>query len=234
MGKSIRKIAAYTTPVLLLIIFLFVWPGVWRYTYYERGMLRLDRLTGKMYRRQVPRYNAIWATLEKDLQNQRKRDPSLRPLTLEEMAKTKKSARLKEVTAAMEQHIRLYHNARTYEPSAGARLGTYEPTEEDMDRAEGKPRSERAGLEEFIYRTVAWPSMDYNPFSSESEEAIVFAVEKGYSMEEICSVRPVWCPLGIRNLCRKWEAEAEKHPGRSSVDDYEQALLHDWVPVQQE
>lgn len=194
----IRNLAVVLACIMLIFLLLFAWPGVWRYTYYERGFVRLDRLTGKMYRRQIPRYNAIWATLEKDLQNQRERDPSLRPLTVEEMAKTKKSDRLKEVTAAMEQHVKLYHT---------------NPFLDMLDNIAAQ--------------------IDYDPFSAESKEAITFAFEKGYSVEEICSVRPIWCSLGIENTDWRWKGEAKEHPGRSSVHDYEQAFLHDWVPIQQ-
>lgn len=232
MSKSIRKIAAYTTPVLLLIVFLYVWPGFWRYTYYERGFVRLDKLTGKLYRRQLPRYNAIWSTLEEDLKEQRKRDPSLMIQTGERTATRQTSARLKEVRAAMEQHFERYHTSWAY--VGKRRIGTYEPTLEELVKARPVARGTGHTLGEWAAARNLLDSIDYGPFSSSCEEAMVFALEKGYSVEEICSVRPVWCSLGIRNIHFAWKVRAEMHPGRRSVDEYEQALLHDWVPVQRQ
>lgn len=37
--------------VVLLVIFFYVWPGVWRFRYYSEGRRRLDVLTGRLYER---------------------------------------------------------------------------------------------------------------------------------------------------------------------------------------
>ncbi|HEY3413765.1 MAG TPA: hypothetical protein VGM51_12035 [Armatimonadota bacterium] len=60
--KILRELKWWIVGVVLFV-FLYVWPGIWRYQCLSGGMVRIDRLT---HQKMVDDYDGHWVVGAKD------------------------------------------------------------------------------------------------------------------------------------------------------------------------